>query len=325
LWDYNETTSEPWLFNRPEGWRKFAELTQDARWQTQAESDLAWYQARIGADGVFTPKGFGDTKYSYIHTWSTRPDNAAIAKRVYDATVADWPDNYTPGAGLWTERELWVALSAAVNYHTISGNISALTRAQAQVNQWDQVCAGRGAPLVTYTQHEGGGPGGTQPTDLVTSPWMAALYFQAARQYIQKVPSAATQVYKQASDYFDYLNTAGTRGFYVYTGSGELNGMVFPAYLAGGTEIGDAGPDEGNADHALDVAGFVAFAIKAKQALGLPVQAARERLAQMKATAVGSFLNWTRTTTYLPKYRLSPPRKWNWWVHGYYELVSLGE
>jgi hypothetical protein len=75
-------------------------------------------------------------------------------------------------------------------------------------------------------------------------------------------------------------------------------------------------------DHALDVAGFIAFAIKAKQALGLPTVAAEQRLADMKATTVRNFENWTRTTTYLPKYRMMPPRKWNWWVHGYYELVK---
>ena len=44
----------------------------------------------------------------------------------------------------------------------------------------------------------------------------------------------------------------------------------------------------------------------------------------MKATTVRNFENWTRTTTYLPKYRMTPPRKWNWWLHGYYELRANG-
>ena len=43
----------------------------------------------------------------------------------------------------------------------------------------------------------------------------------------------------------------------------------------------------------------------------------------MLATAQVSFDSGTRTTTYLPKYRVNPPRKGNWWVRGYYEL-SLG-
>ena len=76
-------------------------------------------------------------------------------------------------------------------------------------------------------------------------------------------------------------------------------------------------------DHGLDMAGFCAFAIKAKQALSLPTAAAVGRLADMKATAARSFTNWTRTTTYLPKYRVNPPRKINWWIRGMYELSAL--
>jgi len=99
---------------------------------------------------------------------------------------------------------------------------------------------------------------------------------------------------------------------------------VFPAYLAGGTLIGDAGPDEGNMDHALDVAGFVAFAVKAKQALGLSATAAQGRLADMKATAARAFEGATRTTPTLPMYRINPPRKINWWIRGMYELNANG-
>lgn len=323
-WDYTDTTYEPWLFDRADAWRMLAEMTGSARWQAQAVADLAYYESRLSAAGIFLNKsGEADTKYSYVHPWST---NAAKQAAAYDATVAGFPNvaNLAPGA-LWTERELWVALNAAVHYHTFSGAAAALVRAQAMLDQWDAVCAGRKAPLVTYTQHEGGGPGGTQPTDLVTSPWMSALYFQAARLYVAKVPGAAAQVRRQASDYFDWLDTPGTRGFYPGSDAHpQYAGLVFPAYLAGGTTIGDAGPDEGNMDHALDVAGFVAYAVVAKQALGLSTARATQRLAEMKTVAERSFQNWTRTTTYLPKYRIAPPRKFNWWTRGLYELWMNG-
>ena len=267
LWDYNNTTYEPWLFDRPDVWRMLAEMTGDARWQTQANADLAYYESRLSSAGIFLNKtGEADTKYSYVHPWSA---NVAKQTAAFTATVNGFPDKATL-SGLWTERELWVALNAAVKYHTVAGDAASLKRAQAMVDQWDAVAAGRGAPLVSYTLHEGGGPGGTTPTDLITSPWMSALYFQAARLYIQQVPAAAPQVYRQASDYFDWLNVPAHRGF--YPGSDvdpSYAGLVFPAYLAGGTLIGDAYPSEGDMDHALDVAGFVAFAIKAKQALGL--------------------------------------------------------
>ena len=323
-WDYTQTTYEPWLFDRADVWRMLAEMTGSARWQSQAASDLAYYESRQSSAGIFLNKGGeADTKYSYVHPWSS---NTAKQTAAYDATVAGFPNvaNLSPGA-LWTERELWVALNAAVKIHTVTGATAALARAQAMVDQWDAVCAGRKAPLVTYTQHEGGGPGGTQPTDLVSSPWMSALYFQAARLYVEKVPGAAAQVHRQASDYFDWLDTPGTRGFYPGADvSAEHAGLVFPAYLAGGTLIGDAGPDEVNRDHALDVAGFVAWAIRAKTALGRPTVAAERRLADMKATAASAFDGATRTTVYLPRYRLAPPRKFNWWTRGLYELWVHG-
>jgi len=322
-WDYTDTTYEPWLFDRADVWRMMFELTRNTRWQTQANSDLAYYESRLSADGIFLNKtGEADTKYSYVHPWST---NTAKQTAAYNATVAGFSNTYSTGAALWTEREVWVALNAAVKYHTVSGSTAALARAQAMVDQWDQVRGSGKAPLVSYTQHEGGGPGGTTPSDLISSPWMSALYFQAARLYVEKVPSAATQVYRQASDYFDWMNTPGTRGF--YSGSevdAAYAGLVFPSYLAGGTLIGDAGPDVGNMDHALDVAGFVSFAIKAKTALGLPTAAAQQRLADMKATAAVAFTEATRTTIYLPKYRVNPPRKFNWWTRGLYELVANG-
>ena len=321
-WEYTDTTYEPWLFDRAECWRMLHTMTNVARWQTKAQSDLAYYESRLSATGYFLNKtGEDDSKYSYVHPWSS---NRAKQDAAYQATVASWANTYTSGM-FWTERELWVAMNAAVQYHSVSGNAAALTRAQAMADQWDAVCAGRPAPLVTYTQHEGGGPGGTQPTDLVSSPWMSALYFQAARQYIAKVPSAAAQVHRQVSDYFDWLDTPGTRGFYPGTDAHpQYTNYLFPAYLAGGTLVGDAGPDAGNMVHALDVAGLVAFAVQAKTALGLPTAAAQRRLAQMKDTAQLAFTDLTRTTITLPKHRVRPPRMFNWWTRGLLELHALG-
>jgi hypothetical protein len=321
-WDYTNTTYEPWLFDRAEVWRLLAEMTNSDRWRAQATSDLDYYESRLSADGIFLNKqGEADTKYSYVHTWSTRP---AVQLAAYRATVSGFPDrpNLSPTA-LWTERELWVALDAATKYHAISGSAQALARARAMLDQWDTVCAGRGAALVTYTQHEGGGPGGTQPTDLVTSPWMSALYFQAARAFIARVPTHAAQVHRQASDYFDWLDEPAHKGFH---DAGALDaayaGLVFPAYLAGGTAVGDAAPSESNMDHAVDVAGLLAFVVRAKTELGLPTATAQRRLNDMKASASVALADATRSTLTLPKYRLRPPRKFNWWVRGAYELWS---
>ncbi|MBR8834651.1 MAG: hypothetical protein DSM106950_11580 [Stigonema ocellatum SAG 48.90 = DSM 106950] len=319
-WAYTDTTYDPWLYDRAEAWRMLAEMTHDVRWDAKAAVDLYYYESRLSADGIFLNKqGEPDTKYSYVHvTGST----AAKQLAAYNATVAGFPSTPVLTSGhLWNERELWVALDAAVKYQAATKDPASLERGQAMVNQWDTVCAGRKAPLVSYTLHEGGRPDGSQPTDLVSSPWMSALYFQSARLYALQKPSAANQIHRQASDYFDWLNTPTNRGFYPGSDiSNEWKEFTFPANLAGGTLIGDATPTEADMDHALDMAGFIAFAIKAKQALGLPTADAKTRLAQMERLAARAFEASTGTIQYLPKYRLTPPRKFNWWTRGLYEL-----
>jgi hypothetical protein len=322
-WEPGDTTFEPWLYDRPHLWRLLNEMTGEVGWRQLADQELAYYESRLDGRGYFRNRPGDDIKYSYVHAWSANRD---LQRIVFDATVAAWPNNASSQTqALWTERQLWIALDAALKFHQLNAQSAALTRARAILNQWDAACAGRGAPLVTYTQHEGGGPGGTQPTDLVSSPWMSALYFQSARALATAEPSVAAQVHRQASDYFDWLNVPANRGFYpAQAAHPQYEGLHFPAYLAGGTIIGDAGPSAGDAEHGLDVAGFVAFALASKQSLGLPTAAAELRLTHMKQAAQLAFDMNTRSTVSLPKYRVQPPRKFNWWARGLYELWSMG-
>lgn len=322
FWDYTETTYEPWLFDRASVGYYLYEATGADRWRAKFLSDFAWYRARIDAQGIFTPKGNDDTKYGYVTPFvlyerltgdaQFRP----VARRIYDSWVREFGNTYSPGIALWTEREIGLALEAAVAWYDLTGEAAALTRANALVAQWTAVSGAAGAPLVSYTQHEGGGPGGTTPTELVNSPWMSALYFQAARRLHEE--SGNTAVLEQASRYFDWCEANC-----FYAGSlahPEFTGLTFPRYLTP-SMIGDGGYDESNMGHALDVAGLVKFAIYAKAQRGEPTAAAQARLAQMLATADRDFANWTRTTTYLPRYRVTPPRKVNWQVRGARELA----
>jgi len=315
FWDYTDTTSEPWLFDRATVGHRLFQLTGNTRWRTQFLSDFAWYRQRIDAQGIFTPRGGGDTKYSYVTPFllyermTGDAQYRPIAQRIKDAWQREWPDTFNRGTSFWTEREMAFALEAAVSWRELTGEGSA--RISALLNHWDAASIG-GVPQVTYTQHEGGGPGGTTPQNLTASPWMAALYFQAARRV------GGNQVNDQLSRYADWMETNA-----FYNGglvSSEYNGLVFPRYLTGDL-IGDAGYDVGNMDHALDVAGLLKAAIDAKRALGRSTAQAEIRLQQMLATAQVSFDSGVRTTTYLPRYRLNPPRKGNWWVRGYYELT----
>lgn len=321
-WEYNDATFEPWLFDRPTVGHRLFELTGDTRWRDQFLSDFAWYRARIDANGIFTPKGSGDTKYGYITPFllyermtgdlQYRP----IAKRIYDSWILSWSSSHQPdgGAELWTEREIGLALEAAVSWYEISGEAAALTRAAALVQQWTTAAGDVGAPLTTYTQHEGGGPGGTSPMNLTNSPWMSALYFQAARRYFEVSNDA--EVLSQVSRYATWLDA---NAFYdAALAHPQYSGSVFPRYLTG-EQIGDAGYGAGDAGHCLDVAGLLRFAMFAKTERGEALTAIQTRHAQMHECAAVDFDEWTRTTTTLPRYRITPARKFNWQLRGFFE------
>lgn len=323
-WNYEDcqTHYSVWLFDRPTAWFRFAELTGNATYRALAISDFKYWAGKIGADGYFSCKaGEQDTKYLYIEPFllyeaatgdtSYRP----VADRVYAASATGLPLVYSTGAALWTEREVGIHLDAALGYWKLKGDTQALARAAAYVKQWTTMAGTVGAPLVTYTQHEGGGPGGTQPTNLTNSPWMSAMYFQAARKYWQV--TGDNQVLTQASKYFDWLDVNG-----YYNGSlahPELTGVTLVRYLTGEL-IGDAGYGEGDMLHCPDNLGFLQFAMIAKTRLGLPTARVSARLSEIKVCSERMWANWTRpATTYLPKYRIQSPRAWNWWMRGIYD------
>jgi hypothetical protein len=61
------------------------------------------------------------------------------------------------------------------------------------------------------------------------------------------------------------------------------------------------------------------FALYAKTKRGEATTAIGTRHAQMEACAKADFEECSRTTEYLPKYRINPPRKFNWQARSYYE------
>ncbi len=317
-WNYTETTYEPWLFDRASVgyylYKRTTDPTQKARWYQQFLSDFAYYRTHIDANGIFTPKGYGDTKYSYVTPFLLYEKETGdsqyrpIAQRIYNAWLNDFSSTYNASsADLWTEREIGLALEAAVSWYELTGDSAALARANALVAQWTVVAnAGNGVPLVTVDKHEGGG--GSQ---LVTSPWMSALYFQAARRL--NVLTGNTEVLQQVSRYADWMELNG-----YFDGSvldSAFSGIKAAYYLVGptGPYLNET-PAEGDFDHCLDVSGLVSFAISAKTALGLPTAAVSARNTQLRSCAVHAFTDATRTTLTLPKYRVNPPRKFNWWM-----------
>ena len=317
-WNYTETTYEPWLFDRASVgfylYKRTTDPTQKSRWYQQFLSDFAYYRNHIDSAGIFTPKGYGDTKYSYITPFLLYEKETGdaqyrpIAQRIYNAWLSDFSSTYSPnGNDLWTEREIGLALEAAVSWYELTGDTGALSRANALVAQWTVVAnAGGGVPLTTVDRHEGGG--GSQ---LITSPWMSGLYFQAARRLYALTGN--TEVLQQVTRYADWMEQ------YAYFDAGIVDdpyaGITAAYYLVGPTgPYTPETPSPGDLDHCLDVSGIVSFAISAKQLLGQSATALSARHAQLRTCAVYAFNDATRTTITLPKYRVNPPRKFNWWM-----------
>ena len=185
FWVMDEVTYEPWLFDRASVAHYLYQASGNTRWRDQFLVYFNFYRTHIDAQGIFTPKGFDDTKYSYVTPFLLYERETGdaqyrpIAKRIHDRWVAELPDNYSASIGLWTEREIGLALEAAVSYYELTQDSQALARARALLNHWDQVCAGNRAPLHTLEQH-GEEFGNAWAIRRMTSPWMSGLYFQAA-------------------------------------------------------------------------------------------------------------------------------------------------
>lgn len=305
FWEINETTYEPWLFDRTSVAYDLYKLTGQQRWLDLFHTYFAFYSSRIGSDGVFTPKGYGDTKYSYVKPFyiyeqlTGDTQYRPVAMRIYNAWVSDFPSNYSRSQYMWTEREIAFALESAVYWHKLSGDVSALERATALVNQWDIVCDGHGAPLHTLSQHQ-------EEFDnayaimMMTSPWMAGLYFQAAKAYDEV--TGGDRGYQQARRYCEWLNQYGL--FNLVT-SPEYSGSLAPYYLVGeGIFYDREGTSEDAYEHSYDVANIYVFA-------GMTPS---PQHASLMDAANRCLAYWTRSFPYLPKYRCTPPRKFNWWM-----------
>jgi hypothetical protein len=328
-WDYTEKTFEPWLFDRASVgyylYKRSTSTIDKARWYQQFLTDFAYYRNHIDANGYFLPKVLGgeqDTKYGYVTPFLLYEKETGdaqyrpIAERIYNTWLKDFSSTYKPQASFWTEREIAFALEAAVSWYELTGDAAALTRANALISQWTTMAdAGNGVPLVTIDKHEGGG--GSQ---LITSPWMSAFYFQASRRLYSLTGN--TEILQQVIRYADWMETYG-----YFDGSvldKDYTGIKSPYYLVGptGPYTSDT-PTESDFNHCLDVAGLVGFAVEAKQTLGQSASALISRNSQLKACAVYMFDDATRPTATLPKYRLAPPRKFNWWMRSTLGTGSL--
>jgi hypothetical protein len=258
----------------------------------------------------------GDSKYSYIDPaiiLSLNGDNSCYnkAQAVFQYWSREMSASYSTSTSFWTEREAAFALAAAVGWYELSSDPAALTRARALVAMWDSMSSSSGAPLHTLQQH-GEEFDAPYATMRMTSPWMAALWFEYLQRYHRITQDAAAL--RIASRYGDFLIANC-----LYDGSANhssLAGYTMPYYLCGANRsyYDRETPSEGDGEHTPDVMGILALSVHAKRQLGQDPAAALAAYTQLRRSAefFVSRLN-----------SVNPPRKISWWIGSSYDSTAL--
>jgi hypothetical protein len=306
------------LVDRATAFYKLGLWSNDASLTSHAISLVSRYYGYVDTSGNFILKS-GDTKYLYVDgaVWyehrtgdrSLRPKAEAIYRRWLTAL----PSSYSTSQGFWTEREIAYALGAALGWYELTNDAAALARARALVQQWASMSAATGAPLHTLSQH---GENSSSPYGSLrmTSPWMAALFFEYLQHYERLTgDSLALHLVSNYADFMiDNCLYDGARV------SSSLSGYSLAYYLCGdaGTYYDLASPSEADGEHGPDVMGLMAFAVSAKRRLGQDATAAQQSYTALRrsATYFVSRLN-----------SVNPPRKINWWIGSSYDSTRLVE
>ncbi len=311
--------AEPWLYDRPATFFKLYLKTGNAKYQTYGITLFRNYMARINSTGYFTLAN-GDLKYSYLDSLvlyealTGDKQYRTKAKAIYDMTVRDWPARYS-STGFWTERHHAYAMGAALGYYALTRDAGALARAKSLFDVLVTMAAASGAPLHTVEQH-GEGDGDKR---MMTSPWMSAVLVEYVAAY-QRASGDARAV-QFLSRYADYVVAQC-----LYDGGiedSELAGKRMPWYMCGnGVRLEDS-RGWGDMEHAIDVAGVLAHGVWAKKQLGQSTTTTLKAYNDLRTTGQYTFGYWTRSTATLPKYRVNPPRKFNWWFGTTYDSSYL--
>jgi hypothetical protein len=315
--------SEPWLFDRANTFFALYARTGDLKWLRHAHRHAQKYAALVNSNGIFSLASYDhDLKYSY--GWSPFIDYLltgdesmlGVIARVAQAGRAEWQSTYSASTGFWTERHHAYALLSAVVDYEANGSADSLDYARSLMDLLVSMSANAAhCPLHTVEQHEGD----SGDTRMMCSPWMGALLAEAVYRYWSS--TGDDRAVEWLAGMGDYLVQHA-----LYDGqleSPELAGLAMPWYLAGiGVRVED-GRGWGDMEHACDVAGLAARAGWAKRRLGRDSAAVLNATTSLLDTCSFVLDYWTRTTPTLPKYRLNPARKFNWWFGTSSDLTWL--
>lgn len=319
------TEFEGWLYDRPAViWNAYVQ-TGDAKWLRHAHRASQFYASQIdvnGTRGSFAKRP-GDPKYAhagglfiaYLLTGDARLLDRIRAIAELVATVNTRLPPFERTTGLWTERQVSVALGGALVAWEATGLAAYRDRVLRIVSGMRADVA---APPAGYpgsaamagvllhrpeVHEEGSFP------DVVMSPWMSALMMEALWRYFLH------------SDDLNALEMLDSYARFVAQRAIVQEGTSWvPRYLTG--LKGSYGGAE--AEHAFDVMGLLARGRWAGLRLGRPNSLVDAQIERLRATADATFSGWVRTTPGLPRFRAAPTRKIGWWYGTTYDLAWFG-
>lgn len=311
--DFND--NDPWLFDRTMTLFNVYIRTGDVRWLRHAHRSARFYLAHLNDQGYFDYKN-GDIKYVYGHSLLVdlmlTGDTSLLTSIERTATLQEtWNPVYTASTGFWTERHQTYALLGALTAWEATGATRHRDRVMAIVNasfahaddppgSWPN----DGCMLHKMRAHEG------DPNDSpICSPWMNGLFASAMwSYYLQSLDEDALEF---LADLGDFIAEEG-----IYDGSDDGVDFMVPYYLSSSVYHYTDDGAWGDVEHTCDVANVVARGAWARAELGQDPEALIDTALELLAGCEFVLNHWHRpggVSNGLPEWRLSPPRKFNWW------------
>ncbi len=313
--DY-QNDEAPWLFDRALALFNVYVRTGEVKWLRHAHRAAQYYASRLSDRGYFNFKSYDDLKYSYGHSLLVdlmlTGDRSLLPKiEAVGRAANDWTETYSIGSQFWTERHHAYALLAALAAWEATGKATYAARADAIMRATYAHAANPpdGMPKDGCLPHTRRSHEGDDMDEPVCSPWMTALFADAVwRYWLHAQDDKALRLLAGFGDWIK--NTA------LYDGSYEQLDYMVPYYFATSTYQGTEGGPWADVEHTCDVAGMVARAAWAKKRLGTDARGLQGTLDALMKGCKWSLDYWHRPdgpSSGKAEWRLSPPRKFNWW------------
>jgi hypothetical protein len=314
------TVAEPWLYDRSATMFRLYFRSGYFAALRQAVQAAQFYAGRQNASGFFAFGGVdADAKYAYNEClayalWTTGDPQLPARIARTPTAQATFAHAWTPQRGFWTERHAAFKLLANVVAYEVSGDAAARTAIDQILGDYrihQNGAAGQvptpfidGGLYHTGAQHGDWGAG-----DYGGSSWMSALLSDAAvRAYATREDTETAAFVARLADFMAATVEATT--VHIYTGHGTL---ALPRYamLRDGSDAAQL-PDD--VEHALDVAGQIAWGHWMRASLGGNADTLHAAALDLYATYDAGVNHWIRPTAppAATAFRVSPHRKWGW-------------